>query len=213
MVGNKGNILVTFLITLLLVAVFVVGYFYFQTQSLKLTLSGVQPVIVKQTVPQTSTQVKFIALNSICDNGPVKGFSITLNKAYLLNSFADFPDYKLKEIHSQNASASGLLVLESGVRNLSVSGNTEGIYGSYIFRLRRGSVDSGPIIYGATMVAPQENKTIYAYFPVNKGENSFKVMYCNYADHPALVSLDFSSTDSKILTGIYAIDKGFTLSR
>lgn len=155
-------------------------------------------------------QIKAIGLNNNCNNGPISGFLINLNKAYLIPSFSDFPDYKLQEIKKTNPKAIGLLALEANVRNSRKSGNTDGIYGNQIFRLRRGSIDNEPVVYGATMLAPQSSKVLYTYFPVLEGENKFKLMYCNFSKNPAVIELDFGSTDSKTFNGIYSINNGFT---
>ena len=166
------------------------------------------------SIPAKITEkINYLPLNAICDNGPIKGLTITLNKAYLLSSFADLPGYKLQEIQQSGIETNGLLVLEANVRNLQTSGSTQGIYGSDILRLRRGLKDYSPIIYGATMVAPQENNVIYTYFPVSKDETNFKIMYCNFADHPSVINLDFNSNNTETLTGNYSINKGFTPSK
>ncbi len=163
--------------------------------------------------PPTTEQVKFISLNNNCENGPVKGLSINLNKVYLLSSFADFPDSKIQELQKAGIETTALLALEADVRNKLTSQDYQGIYGDYIFRMRKGSKDYRPIVYGGTTVAPQSNNVIYTYFPVSQDEKTFKIMYCNFADHPSIIDLDFNSSTVKNLTGIYSINKGFTPSK
>lgn len=153
--------------------------------------------------------IKYVQLNNSCNNGPAKGFTIKLNKAYLISSFANFPETKIREIKSLNPNFVGLLALEAEVRNTNTSGNIEGIYGNDVLRLRRGTIDSTPIVYGATMLLPQSNGILYTYFPLLEDEDKFKLMYCNFSKNPAIVDIDFSNERSEQLTGSYLINHGF----
>ena len=197
-------------IIILLIVLPILGFYF----GIRYAVYNFYPKPANNNLTKITTEtIKYLSQDAICDNGPVNGLTITLNKAYLLSSFADLPEYKLQEIQQSGIETNGLLVLEANVRNLQTSGNTQGIYGNDIFRLRRNLKDYSPIIYGATMVAPQENNVIYAYFPVSKDETNFKIMYCNFADHPSVINLDFNSNTVESLTGNYTINKGFTPSK
>jgi len=168
------------------------------------------PIITPTSSGAGTENIKFIKLSDTCDDVPQGGIDITLKRAYLIPSFADFPKSKTDEINNANfeLKPTGLLAVEGEARNITTDFGKD-LYSTEFLRLRRGTEDYSPVTYGPTILPPQANGIVYAYFPISSGENSFTLMYCNFTDHPSLLNVNFNVENVETLTGSYSINKGF----
>lgn len=148
--------------------------------------------------------IKTLNLNALWNEN---NFSFHAIKAYLTPDIADLGSSR----NNDGVKNKSFFIVQTEVRNTSTKTNGRmQIKADNYFRIRKDGKDITPLTGNVIFLNSQEDGTLYAIFPVDIQETTFKLLLGSIA-RPRVIDLDFKSNETLQLIGVFLFKDGFAL--
>jgi hypothetical protein len=148
--------------------------------------------------------IKILNLNALWNED---NFSFHAIKAYLTPDIADLGSSR----NNNSIKNKSFFIVQTEVRNISTKTNGRmQVQADNYFRIRKDGKDMTPLTGNVIFLNSQEDGTLYAVFPVDIQETTFKLLLGSIA-RPRVMDLDFKSNETLQLIGVFLFKDGFAL--
>lgn len=193
-----------FIIVLILVALFGLGLFLFQSskRGSKDDITTEEEDLVSKGIHPDPVEIKILeGVTAIWQDDKV---AYTLENVYLTPDIANMGNFR----NNVGIRGKSFFVAEIDVRDRRTSGERRKIPVHNYLRLRDGRSDAAPLSNDRLFLSPQENGVAFVVFPVERDLLDFELLIGNLAS-PRVIDLDFENPSLQIKEGVFLLRKGY----
>lgn len=141
---------------------------------------------------------------SVESSWQISSIKYEIKKVYLAPDIADLgTDRDQPDLINKN-----FLMVEVNISDLRTGGGEQVVPASDYLNLRKGGLDSKPFTQDYLSLLPGVSSVMYSGFAVDKSDTKFELR-SGYLTNADVLSLDFESTGSAKLNGVFLLTKGF----